>query len=61
MNLNLRRAGSVIHRVIDVVDSGDIIKEDEISIEGMNLDEIYSSLHSLSVDQWCSFLKEILK
>lgn len=51
-------AGSVIHEVVPEVDAGKILKERAISIEGLTLDEVYSSLHKVSTSLWVDFLKE---
>ena len=51
-------AGSVIHEVVPEVDAGKILHEHAISIDGLTLDEVYSSLHEVSTNLWIDFLKE---
>ena len=58
-NLNLKTSGSVIHRVVEEVDSGAIILENEVSIENLNLDEVYIKLKENSLDLWIKFFKGI--
>ena len=53
-------AGSVIHEVVPEVDAGKILYEHAISIEGLTLDEVYSSLHKVSTDLWIDFLSKKL-
>jgi folate-dependent phosphoribosylglycinamide formyltransferase PurN len=50
-------AGCVIHKVISEVDEGDIIMGQGISIESMNLNQVYESLHNTALDLWKSFFK----
>lgn len=59
-NLKLPSSGSVIHRVTAGVDEGEIVARNKISIEGKSLNEVYSSLHSNSVELWYNFLKSKL-
>lgn len=58
-NLNLKTSGSVIHRVVEEVDSGAIILENEVSIEDLNLDEVYKKLKENSLNLWIKFFKGI--
>jgi len=58
---NYKTAGCVIHQVIPEVDSGKIISSQEVSIENLTLDEVYSKLHNLASIMWVEFLKERLK
>lgn len=55
-NLRLPTSGSVIHRVIEQVDSGDILYQKEVFIQNKSLDYIYSILHDISTDLWVEFL-----
>ena len=48
-------AGCVIHRVTPGVDEGEILMSQGISIEGMNLDGVYSALRDTALDLWKSF------
>lgn len=59
-NLKLKTSGSVIHKVIAEVDSGEILDSVEISIENLSLDTIYNSLHNASTDLWVRFLGKLL-
>jgi len=49
-------AGCVIHEAVAEVDAGEIMSDAQINIEGLTLDEVYKSLHGLSVDMWVQFL-----
>ena len=51
-------AGSVIHEVVPEVDAGKILHEHVINIEGLTLDEVYSSLHEASTNLWIDFLND---
>ena len=53
-----KTAGSVIHEVVPEVDAGKILYEHEISIDELTLDEVYSSLHTVSTNLWIDFLKD---
>ena len=53
-----KTAGSVIHEVVPEVDAGKILHENVINIEGLTLDEVYSSLHDVSTNLWIDFLRE---
>lgn len=57
-NLKLPTSGSVIHKVIPEVDSGEIVDYIETDINNLNLDEIYQKLHDDSSKLWIKFLKE---
>ena len=59
-NLKLPRSGSVIHKVTAGVDEGPIVTQKSISIADLPLEEVYSRLHSNSVELWYNFLKEKL-
>ena len=53
--------GSVVHRVVEEVDAGEISTYSEISTANiLTLDEIYELLRSTSLTAWSSFLKERL-
>lgn len=56
-NLNLNTSGCVIHQVTAGVDEGPIMRQVEIPIRNLTLDELFSELHSKSVELWCKFLK----
>lgn len=48
-------AGCVIHRVTPGVDEGEILMSQGTSIEGMQLDGVYSTLQKTALDLWKSF------
>lgn len=52
-----KTAGCVIHRVIPQVDSGEILLSNEVSIEDLTLEEVYSKLHNLATLMWTEFLR----
>ena len=56
--LEMKETGSVIHKVTAEIDSGDIVSESPISIEGKTLDEVYVILHNNSINLWINFIKE---
>lgn len=55
-NLQLPTSGSVIHRVIAEIDSGEVLCEKEVDIRSKSLDDVYLSLHTISTDLWVEFL-----
>jgi folate-dependent phosphoribosylglycinamide formyltransferase PurN len=59
-NMRLKTSGSVIHKVIPDVDSGEVVMSKEVSIDGLTLDQVYEVLHKNSTDLWIQFLKEIV-
>ena len=53
--------GSVVHRVVEEVDAGEIATVSEVSSASLlTLDDVYQSLRSTSLGSWGSFLKERL-
>lgn len=58
--LGLPYSGCVIHKVTEGVDEGPILKSGKISIENLELPEIFDKLYSLSLKLWIDFLKEKL-
>lgn len=58
-NMKLSTSGSVIHKVIPEVDSGDVVKFAEVNIKDLELSEVYRKLHDNSVQLWVSFFDEI--
>lgn len=56
-NLNLNISGCVIHQVTAGVDEGPIMRQVEIPIRNLTLDELFGELHDRSVDLWCKFLR----
>ena len=59
-NLGLKESGSAIHRVTAEVDTGEILYERAVNIEGLTLDQVYQKLHQNSIEVWVDFLKNIL-
>lgn len=55
---NYTTAGCVIHRVTPIVDDGEVLKEGEVSINGIPLPEIYGKLHKLAFLLWKNFIVE---
>lgn len=55
--LGLETSGCVIHKVIPEVDSGSILAEEEVSIKGLEVSEVFAKLHNTSVKLWVNFLK----
>ena len=54
-------AGSVVHRVVEEVDAGNVETFSEVSSANiLTLDEAYDALRATSLGAWCSFLKERL-
>lgn len=60
VSLGLESTGCIIHEATAEVDSGEIVSEKEVSIAGMQLPQVYDTLHSTSVKLWVNFLKEKL-
>jgi folate-dependent phosphoribosylglycinamide formyltransferase PurN len=56
-DLNLETTGCVIHKVTAGVDEGPIIKQVEVSIKGLTMDEMFEELHKKSVMLWAGFLR----
>lgn len=56
-DLNLETTGCVIHKVTAGVDEGTIIKQVEVSIKGLTVDEMFEMLHKKSVNLWAGFLR----
>jgi|TARA_R100000234_G_scaffold73363_1_gene45294 folate-dependent phosphoribosylglycinamide formyltransferase PurN len=53
--------GSVVHKVVEEVDAGEIATLSEVSSANLlSLDDVYEALRSTSLGSWCSFLKEHL-
>lgn len=59
--LGLPTTGVVIHKVVEKVDSGEILKSMECDIKNQSLDDIYIKLHNIATQLWVNFLKEELK
>jgi folate-dependent phosphoribosylglycinamide formyltransferase PurN len=56
-NLDLPTTGCVIHRVIEEVDGGSIMRSNEIPIRNLDMDTMFEKLHDLSIKQWVNFLR----
>jgi methionyl-tRNA formyltransferase len=56
-DLGLESSGCVIHRVIEGVDEGEILRSRKVSIKGLEIGEVFYILHSISVSLWVDFLK----
>jgi folate-dependent phosphoribosylglycinamide formyltransferase PurN len=54
-DLKLPTSGSVIHKVVKEVDSGEIILSKEIDIKDNDLDQVYTKLHECSIQLWEKF------
>lgn len=59
--LKLKTSGSVIHKVIAEVDSGEILDSVEIGIDNLTLDQVYQELHNISTELWVKFLTKEFK
>ena len=58
---NYNEVGSVVHRVVEEVDAGEIICEEKISTKYIgSLDATYDALRTTSFTAWYRFLKEHL-
>jgi len=58
---NYNLIGSVVHRVVEEVDAGEITSEEMISTKYISsLDATYNALRTTSFDAWYRFLKERL-
>jgi folate-dependent phosphoribosylglycinamide formyltransferase PurN len=55
--LNLPYSGCVIHKVVEGVDEGEILSYRKVSIENLELAQVFQILHSISVSLWVEFLK----
>ena len=59
-DLGLKSSGSVIHRVTEGVDEGEVLLERKVSLKGLELDKIFRILHRISVSLWAEFLNKKL-
>lgn len=59
-DLKLETSGCVIHKVVEEVDSGEILLSKEVEIKHLNLDQIYDIIKINSIALWKQFLKETL-
>jgi folate-dependent phosphoribosylglycinamide formyltransferase PurN len=59
--MELKTSGCIIHKAIPEVDSGEIILEKEVSIEGLWLSEVIEKLHDTSIQLWVKFLTNKIK
>ncbi len=58
--LKMKESGCVIHEVIPEVDAGPILLSEKISIENLDLNEIYTILRKGSLNLWTEYLKNKL-
>lgn len=58
--LGLKSSGSVIHKVTEGVDEGEVLLERKVSIKELKLEEIFRILHRISVSLWAEFLNKKL-
>ncbi len=56
-NLDLPTTGCVIHRVVEEVDGGTIMRREEIPIRNLSMDQMFEKLHDISIKQWVTFLR----
>lgn len=56
-DLGLEFSGCVIHEVTEGVDEGRILRSRKVSIKGLEIGELFHTLHSISVSLWVDFLK----
>lgn len=59
-NLQLPYSGAVIHKVVEEVDSGEILKSVRVHIKDLSLEEVYKKLHKASTKLWVNFLKPLI-
>ncbi len=52
--------GSVVHRLTEEVDNGEILSFSSCSLDNQTLDQVYSSLRKTSIEAWEKILKGIL-
>lgn len=59
-NLGHTIGGSVVHRLTEEVDNGEILSLSSCSLDRLTLDQVYSSLKKTSIEAWEKILKGIL-
>ena len=60
-DLKMNRVGSVVHRVVQVVDSGEIVcRYSAEIINSNNIDDYYSILRKTSLESWIYFFTQKL-
>lgn len=59
-DINLEYSGCVIHKVTEGVDEGEVLTERKVSIRGLEIEELFHILHSISISLWVDFLKDRL-
>lgn len=59
-NSKLLYSGCVIHRVTEQVDDGEILMSVQCPISTDSLEEVYSALHTFSVNLWVEFVKKYI-
>lgn len=58
VKLGLKTSGAVIHKVTSVLDSGPVISYTEVSIEGLNTQQVIDTIKQKSLELWVDFLKQ---
>ena len=56
-DLDLPTSGCVIHKVIAGVDEGPVMRDVEVSIRNLTMDQTFQALHKASVKLWVNFLR----
>jgi phosphoribosylglycinamide formyltransferase-1 len=56
-DLELESSGCVVHKVTEGVDEGKILLDREVSLKGLEIGEVFTILHRISVSLWVEFLK----
>lgn len=59
-DLGLEYSGCVIHKVTEGVDEGEILLERKVFIEKLEIGELFTILHKISISLWVEFLKSRL-
>lgn len=57
--LGLQEGGSVIHRVTEGVDEGDILYSTKASLKGLDLNGVYNILRETSMVSWMKFFTKV--
>lgn len=61
VDLRLPYSGCVVHKVTAGVDQGLILLSDQVRIEGLEVEKVFTILREASLDLWISFIKNQLK
>lgn len=61
IDLNLEYTGCVLHKATAELDGGPIVATSKkLYVNGLSTDQVFESLHSLSVEMWVEFLNDKL-